>query len=67
MTTATDRFLYGRLPAEVRPAAGVKGGADPHTRLWNDEAERWKRVTRCTPTRQPEKEDTSPRESLHGL
>jgi len=25
MTTAVDRFLYGELPAEVRPAAGVKG------------------------------------------
>lgn len=25
MTKATARFLYGKLPAEVRPAAGVKG------------------------------------------
>lgn len=25
MTKAIDRFLYGELPAEVRPAAGVKG------------------------------------------
>lgn len=25
MTKVTDRFQYGELPAEVRPAAGVKG------------------------------------------
>lgn len=25
MTTPPDRFLYGGLPAEVRPAAGVTG------------------------------------------
>lgn len=25
MKQATDRFLYGELPAEVRSAAGVKG------------------------------------------